>query len=737
MSRAARISLDVAGLHRLPAIPQVLTKLLEALQDDGADVSKLSRLIEMDAALSAKLLAAANSPAYRRNTQINSIRDGIMTMGWDMVKTLALSAAMYQVMHEFSGRKRHDLCHFWRHSLSTALLGKQLATKLHDLSPDKAYLAGLLHDIGRLALLVTFPQRYGALYEQSEDDPSLLLAETREFGADHCEIGAWLIQDWEISSFLQDAIAFHHDPAANLRNATSIVKTTHFANTLSMEQQRFSPACLLEAQEWFGLEARDLYQLVSRNDEQVKAMAMSLGIDIGTQAENQEKFGHPEPADGSRHPGQPESNPDKALTEAMARTALLDHVTKIMSGHSDLAEFHMTLQQVAWLLYGARQVLIFELKAEQGRLSGRAMTPQQEWVEAISFPLDQESGLIASALAWGCHTHSFGQADHGKIDTAERQLIRVCATDGILCVPMLVADTQYGVMVLAMDAEEAQSQLDDTALAQFLASIAASHLQSQCNTAATPCAGSEKDPSQDQLQKFVHEASNPLSTIKNYLGILHRKLVGKGVESEELRIVDEEIDRVSLLISHLTDAPAAALHQPTSIDINQAVKDVILMHQETHLRPSGISVRLHLDDKLPRISSLPHKLRQILTNLLRNAAEAMPNGGELSISTCSESVPGGAGGLVIQVTDTGPGIDDEIREKLFSPVQSTKGTGHSGIGLSIVAETVCALGGDIRCRSVIGSGSTFEIRLPYHLEVTVPNGNHSASVQMSEPRELL
>lgn len=737
MSRSVRPSLEVAGLHRLPAIPQVLTKLLEALQDEGTDVAQLSRLIEMDAVLSAKLLTAANSPAYRRNSQVSSIRDGIMTMGWDMVKTLALSAAMHQVLHEFSGRERHDLSHFWRHSLSTALLGKQLATKRHDVSPDEAYLAGLLHDIGRLALLVTFPQRYGNFFEMPEDDPSLLLAETREFGADHGEIGAWLVKDWEINSFLQDAIAFHHDPMVNLHNATFLVKTTHFANMLSIEQLRFSPQSLVEAQAWFGLEPNDIYKLVSDNDEQVKAMALSLGINISTHANLQDNAARTHTTHGQLHHGKPKPTPEMALANAMARTALLDHVSEIMGGHTDLSDFHSTLQQVAWLLCGARQVLIFEVEAERGLLSGRTMTSQQKWVEAISFHLDQDSGLIASALAWGCQTHSFEQADHHKIDTAERQLIRVCATDGILCLPMLVENIQFGVMVLAMDAAEAQSQLDDTSMAQSLATIAASHLHKQFKTAPAPTLDSEKDRSQDRLRNFVHETSNPLSTIKNYLGIMHRKLVGKGVESEELRIIDEEIDRVSLLINHLIETPAASLQQPTSFDINQAVEDVVQLHQETHLRPAGISVRLQLDQKLPLVFSQPHKLRQILANLLRNAAEAMPNGGQLSISTGKESVAGEPGGLVIQISDTGPGIDEGLREKLFSPVQSSKGSNHRGIGLSIVAETIHALGGDIRCRSWIGSGTTFEIRLPYNTGIVDLNNDHSASAPISKARESI
>lgn len=726
MSGTANLPLGLAGLNRLPAMPQVLTKLLEALQDDVSDVSKLARLIEMDAALSARLLAAANSPAYRRSTQINSIRDGIMAMGWDMVKTLALSAAMHQILHEFSGRERYDLRHYWHHSISTALLSKRFAARFHDVPPDEAYLTGLLHDIGQLALLVTFPQRYGMLYEQAEDDRSLLLAEHQEFGTDHCRIGTWLVDDWEIRSFLQDAIAFHHDSADNLCNATALVKTIHFANALSIDQQSFSPQCLNLARDWFNLDARELSLILVDNDKQVRAIALSLGIDIDKPAKHQ-GVSHLS-LERTQRPALPEANPDKALADAMAKTALLEHVTRtINSRGSDQAEFHTTLQQIAWLLCGARQVLIFEV--DQGSLLGRAMTPQQKWVESFAFRLDQDYGVIASALAWGCHTHSFEHTDRIRIDKAESQLIRACASDGILCLPMLIAEKQYGVMVLAMNATEAMPHVNDAALAQSLAAIAASCLNSRSDPQTERHENSMGMTSQPDLRKFVHETSNPLSTIKNYLGVLHRKLAGKGVDAEELRIVNEEIDRVGLLISHLADTPTETLSHPVSFDINQAVKDLIQLHQETHLRPAGIGVRLQLDAKLPRIFSQPHKLRQILANLLRNAAEAMPDGGELTISTCSESIAGGGESVVIQVSDTGPGIDEDLRGKLFRPVQSTKGNGHGGIGLSIVAETVSSLGGDIRCRSAIGSGTTFEIRLPHNSEMMAGDGPHWPQTQ--------
>lgn len=113
-----------------------------------------------------------------------------------------------------------------------------------------------------------------------------------------------------------------------------------------------------------------------------------------------------------------------------------------------------------------------------------------------------------------------------------------------------------------------------------------------------------------------------------------------------------------------------------------------------------------------------NKLKQVLVNLIKNAAESMPGGGEIVISTRDRVKLNGGEHVEIAVADSGAGLPAHVLEHLFGPVISTKGEQHFGLGLSIVHGLIDQLGGTIRCKSDNKNGACFQILLPEHLSVT-------------------
>ena len=105
-------------------------------------------------------------------------------------------------------------------------------------------------------------------------------------------------------------------------------------------------------------------------------------------------------------------------------------------------------------------------------------------------------------------------------------------------------------------------------------------------------------------------------------------------------------------------------------------------------------------------------MKQILTNLMKNAVEAMDQGGNLTITTRDNAYINGKAHIEIQVIDSGPGIDTEIMDQLFTPVTSTKDSTHSGLGLAIVKNLMDELSGHISCTSQAGQGTRFQLFLP-------------------------
>ena len=186
-------------------MPQILLKLIEHCQTDDAGMAELAKLIAKDAAMVAKIIGVANSSAYHRSGQMFSLEQSLIALGTDMVKTLLISESVLQVLGNFSQPSGTDLRAFWKHSLTAAIAARMIASKTGYAHTEEAYLAGLLHDAGRLALLATAPGEYTVNFFAPDDD-ELCIAEQRTLQITHAEAGAWLIERWDLDSFLADSV---------------------------------------------------------------------------------------------------------------------------------------------------------------------------------------------------------------------------------------------------------------------------------------------------------------------------------------------------------------------------------------------------------------------------------------------------------------------------------------------------------------------------------------------------
>lgn len=209
--------------------------------------------------------------------------------------------------------------------------------------------------------------------------------------------------------------------------------------------------------------------------------------------------------------------------------------------------------------------------------------------------------------------------------------------------------------------------------------------------------------------KVVHEINNPVAIIRNYLEILQLKLPEKHPAQEEITVVKEEMSRVSSLLEGLTSfsKPRVGGSQQT-INLNEMCSRVLAVLKKSILMPRQIRVQTELDDTMPKATLDSNGLKQVIINLVKNAAEALEKGSEIRFKT--RLVPGSAKVLIdekklpglveITIQDNGPGIPSHIKERLFEPYNSSKtGTCNSGLGLSIVHSIVREMQGRITCDS--------------------------------------
>jgi signal transduction histidine kinase len=203
--------------------------------------------------------------------------------------------------------------------------------------------------------------------------------------------------------------------------------------------------------------------------------------------------------------------------------------------------------------------------------------------------------------------------------------------------------------------------------------------------------------------------NNPLSIIKNYLSVLDGKLAKREPVVGEMSILNEEIDRVGQLINGLADLQPTDTTRAT--DVARVVDDVLRLFRATDFVPASVQIVVRMQEEPAEIDGDADILKQILVNLIKNAVEALPDGGKIEISNRGHVNRERKLYLELVISDSGPGLSAEVLANLFSAVRSTKEGKHHGLGLSIVHSLVKKMQGLITCRSG-KTGTTFEILLP-------------------------
>jgi len=215
MSEAVRSVLQkrLEGLEQVPSLPIVVAPLLRYLEQplDSLDIQRVIGFVSQDKSLAAQCLHMANSPLFGRWQAVDSIRSAVIALGIQRMRDITISCSLLKLTP--SQNNALDPTVFWEHSLGCALVCRRFATKISFVDPGKAYLAGLLHDLGLLVNLWILPKEFGeaVALAQSQHIP-LHEAEQSQLGMDHCESGRLLAERWQLTPDLAQVIAHHHDP---------------------------------------------------------------------------------------------------------------------------------------------------------------------------------------------------------------------------------------------------------------------------------------------------------------------------------------------------------------------------------------------------------------------------------------------------------------------------------------------------------------------------------------------
>jgi HD-like signal output (HDOD) protein len=267
------------ALINLPPFPAVALKLLRLIDKDEVGIQKLTNLIRADVALSTEILTLANSALFAFRSEITSILQATVLLGLQRVKALAVTIGMRVYLTD--SMKIPALLACWRHSVACALLAEELAIG-NFMDKDSAYTAGLIHDIGRLALAVIQPAQYAHFLTNTEEDPCDVLKRERElFGIDHCQAGRWLVEAWKLPGAFAEVTAHHHaEPKDGDSGVVGLVRhACRLADALG-----FAAARSLDARSYQELRE----ELSAREQRQLPADQDTLTLKIATKINSME-----------------------------------------------------------------------------------------------------------------------------------------------------------------------------------------------------------------------------------------------------------------------------------------------------------------------------------------------------------------------------------------------------------------------------------------------------------------
>jgi signal transduction histidine kinase/HD-like signal output (HDOD) protein len=697
--------LEQIELAHLPSLPQAVLSLLQACEKEDVSFEELSAIINTDSGLSSQMLLVANSPVYRAMNKFTTLESTLVRLGLDVIKTIALTTSARQFFSRFRGLSSASYRQFWHQSLICANVARILANLTSYNVPDEAYVAGLFHKVGQLVLGVSFPSEYPEMRLKAGSDQALAEMEIDYFGNSYPQVGAWYINQWNLDSFLDDAVRYQLEPVEGVVDAHHLVRLLYLASLITSHDKN-DDAVALAAERLFGLTQGVVKDVRSQAMELVEEVLQSQGIDLSVPPAPEDKLFERDNISETL------DETELKLVEKVQQNVLLDGVRQHMAREASEDALLKSIGQSVRILFGIPHQIFFLYHPDEEQLQGRSLDMADRRAGELTLSLREGSSLITQALQRRESLDSLSGFDGQGMSVIDRQVMNLLGTEGFICLPMQFGDELVGCLVLGVNEQRLQALRVQQSLLTAFASEAAgmladvvSRLERRQQVEAEYNA---------RARQVIHEANNPLGILRNYLQVLSGKLEEGHPALNDLRIIGEEVDRVGGIIRRLADVPEEM--QEGVVSINDLISDVLTVFRDSMFISSDIELSIELDDVLPPIVTRANALKQVIINLIKNAVEAMGESGVLTVKTDDYVYLNDQEYIEISVSDTGPGIPPHILAHLFEPVTSTKGKGHSGLGLSIVNNLIKDMNGLVSCRSNHKSGTSFHIYLPRDLE---------------------
>lgn len=679
---AAAEQSDAYDSGNLLCQPRVLATLLDAcLKEEKTQV--LTEIILQDGPLAARLLmtAAKNGVTLDGDEPISS---AVQTLGIPALSNLALLAAQQLCRKSFSEVELQFQYRLWSMSQIGGIFARCLAPSVNFSRIEEAQLCGVLLNLGIHLLFHQHAHDYLDMPDNTSGSPAQVDLERQRFGIDHLQVADQVISSWRLDSFLADAIRFLHADVTHIAQSNLLLKVARQTQEFCRHPDELTAESQQLAEQLFGLKpheshylfhwGKDLFPPLSLKLDQVSVVRHEFHTALVRLHELSFLLAGREAARAR-------------LSQAVGRDELLRLCRQLLLEQSP-----------------AHEAFFFLLDSKRNLLTGMLVGPQQRLIRDLEIPLQRGFSLVADAYL---ENRSFSSSSLQENRTVTDNLLqRLCGGHGFLCCPLQSDNQRPGVVVLKLGGQR-QAALCRSDHVNSLLQVISSALIAEPEM---PLAFNQDGGG--LLYQVSQEVKDPLTIINNYVEVLSRN--EQSPEQVSLAAaVKREVRRIDTIFNDSLNRQEEGELFEQGVDLNQLIKEIVDPMTATYGNRESVSFELCLQEPLGRFQGSSALIRQILNHLVRNAVESFSDHGVVNISTRLIYVASRQWQVEVMVQDNGPGLPEQVQKNLFKPVFSTKGSGHAGVGLSLVKGMVAELNGQIGCYSHAATGTCFTIQIPY------------------------
>lgn len=740
--------LVLSHLDSLPTLPAVALKLLHLTAADDSDAADVIHLLRNDQSLTAKLLSLANSAALGVRTPVTTLEKAVPLLGFATIRSIVLATSVFECFiepHASAEDRAFDRKEFWKHALAVACAARELARLRSGgtLDPEDAFVAGLLHDLGKVALDTIFPKAYDRIAAQTNHARGDIADNERAvLGVDHTVAGRRLGERWHLPRDLCEAIWLHHLAADALPNAVGrpqLIGIVQLADTIAREQRigysgnhvfyEHSP----RLGQRFGYAADELTQIVETLATKVAEQAAQLGLDAETaQAMYVKAMTRANTELGQMNADLLASN--RRLAAGARYFEAVAHFERSLEDWSDPAAVVVAVTRAAATALQRSRVAAFGIRdgavtvdvcwegqtsADRGHLTQSVPLDLTKWLAEQHRPLDAlvvEAPPAVRALI----TVAFGPADHGT------PWLLPIYHDGRLA---------GGIVYLSEIDERDRLGGELEQLRSFLASVGLAlgraNAQAAAHRLSEDLAETNRRLQQMQVELLRsrtlsmiaemaagagHELNTPLSVISG-----RAQMLASSLEDPEAKRVLETIStkahECSGIVSELMDFARPRSPKMSHVYLPQLLSEAREAAMERHqVQPGQLRIDPASSPDAPDASEIVvladrGQLLLVLRELISNAADAIADDGGTIVLRHQPSLREDT--LEVLVEDSGCGMTPAVLQSAFDPFYSHRKAGRSrGLGLPRAYRIVEAHGGRVWLESQPDEGTTAHVLLP-------------------------